>query len=200
MQPLTQDDLLSMPEYLSRRQEFYDAHRRYRERYRRVRVGPRVSLLFENRQTLWFRVQEFLRLARISDRQQIQHHLDWFNLLLPRPNRLQTAFVLDIDDEAHWYREFDYWRDLKGQHVRLWLDDESVTAGIITARHEDRSLGIAHWLEFPIGDDVRMRFADTTCAIRFEVDYKRYTCYSAHLNDDVRDSLIDDVDVASRAA
>src|SRR6266700_2403855 len=60
MLPLTLEDLLPLEEYAGRRREFFEAQCRYLDRYRRVRVGPRATLSFENRQTLWFRVQEEL--------------------------------------------------------------------------------------------------------------------------------------------
>ena len=40
MLPLTVDDLLPLDEYAGRRREFFDSHRRYLDRYRRVRIGP----------------------------------------------------------------------------------------------------------------------------------------------------------------
>ena len=61
MRGLTQDDLLPLSDYAAQRREFFAAHRRYLDHYRRVRIGPKLTLLFENRQTLWFRVQELLR-------------------------------------------------------------------------------------------------------------------------------------------
>ena len=57
MEALTADDLLPLDEYAGRRRELFASHARYLDRYRRVRLGPRVTLLFENRQTLWFRAQ-----------------------------------------------------------------------------------------------------------------------------------------------
>ena len=67
MHPLTLDDLMPLEEYAGKRREFFEAHQRYLDRYRRVRVGPQAALLFENRQTLWFRLQEVLRVARLAD-------------------------------------------------------------------------------------------------------------------------------------
>ena len=80
MLPLTIDDLLPLEEFASRRKEFFDAQRRYVDRYRRVRIGPRLTLIFENRQTLWFRVQEIVRVARLyrptSDQGKRRHRHD----------------------------------------------------------------------------------------------------------------------------
>src|SRR4029453_14136450 len=100
MLPLTVDDLLPLEEYAGRRREFFDSHRRYIDRFRRVRIGPRLTLIFENRQTLWFRVQEVVRVARLSDRRELnqKHHL--YTRLLPDGRLLQAALLLDIPDGA----------------------------------------------------------------------------------------------------
>src|SRR5438128_6685602 len=99
MRPLTLDDLLPLNEYAGRRGEFFEAHGRYLDRYRRVRIGSSVTLLFENRQTLWFRLQEVLRVARLSEPARVQQELDLYNRLLPRRNRLQAALLLKVDEQ-----------------------------------------------------------------------------------------------------
>src|SRR5438045_1751757 len=99
MHALTADDLLPLEEYAGRRREFFEAQCRYLDRYRRVRVGPRAALLFENRQTLWFRVQEVLRIARVTEAGLIHRELDLYNRLLPEPNCLQAALLIEVADE-----------------------------------------------------------------------------------------------------
>src|SRR5919204_6180236 len=94
MEALTPDDLLPLDEYAGRRREFFTAHTRYLDRYRRVRLGPRVTLLFENRQTLWFRVQEVLRIARLTEPARVRAELDLYNRLLPRRDQLQAALIV----------------------------------------------------------------------------------------------------------
>src|SRR5207245_2794463 len=54
MKGLTPDDLLPLDDFAARRRELFESHVRYVDRYRRVRLGPCLTLLFENRQTLWF--------------------------------------------------------------------------------------------------------------------------------------------------
>jgi hypothetical protein len=94
MQALTLEDLLPLEEFAGRRREFFDAHLRYLDRYRRVGLGPALTLLFENRQTLWFRLQDILRIARLRDPGQVQKELDLYNRLLPARGRLQAALLL----------------------------------------------------------------------------------------------------------
>ena len=52
MRLLTQDDLLPLSEFAGQRREYFEAHQRYLDRYRRIRIGPSLTLVFENRQTL----------------------------------------------------------------------------------------------------------------------------------------------------
>src|SRR4029453_4970738 len=124
MLPLTVDDLLPLEEYAGRRREFFDSHRRYIDRYRRVRIGPRLTLIFENRQTLWFRVQEIIRVARLGETRQVQQELNLYNRLLPGRNLLQAALLIEIADEAHLAEEMAAWRNLEGHHLRLKTGSE----------------------------------------------------------------------------
>src|SRR5437016_11329091 len=107
MAPLTLDDLLPLEEYAGKRREYFESHRRYLDRYRRVRIGPLVTLLFENRQTLWFRVQEVLRVARLGNSQEIQRELDLYNRLLPGPGQLQAALLIEVQDESRLTRQLE---------------------------------------------------------------------------------------------
>ena len=109
MLPLTVDDLLPLQEYVGRRREFFDSHRRYIDRYRRVRIGPRLTLIFENRQTLWFRVQEIVRIARLAQAREVQQELNLYNRLLPGRNLLQAALLIEIADETQLMKELANW-------------------------------------------------------------------------------------------
>src|SRR6476659_7916201 len=131
MLPLTVDDLLPLEEYASRRREFFDSHRRYIDRFRRVRIGPRLTLIFENRQTLWFRVQDIVRVARLSDRRDIEQELCRSNRVLPGCNRLQAALLLDAD-ETERAPDWPHWSELEGDHLRLALGDEELPSRLLT--------------------------------------------------------------------
>src|ERR1700680_1285311 len=119
MLPLTVDDLLPLDEYAGRRREYFDSHRRYIDRYRRIRLGPRLTLIFENRQTLWFRVQEIIRIARLADAQFLQQELNLFNRLLPRKDHLQAALVIEVTDDTQLAKELAPWQNVRGD--QLWF-------------------------------------------------------------------------------
>src|SRR5437764_7869558 len=121
MRGLTPDDLLPLEEYAARRREFFESHARYLDRYRRVRIGPRLTLLFENRQTLWFRVQELLRIARLAEPARVLEELNLYNRLLPARGRLQAALLIGVTDETRLAEELAPWQALRGDELRLRL-------------------------------------------------------------------------------
>ena len=153
MRALTLDDLLPLEEFAARRREFIDSISRYLDRYRRVRIGPRVTLLFENRQTLWFRVQELLRIARLAEPARVQQELDIYNRLLPGRDRLQAALLIEVTDETRLTEELAPWQTLRGEELQLRLDDRSYSANLLTCRPEDRAIGAAHWVRFVMDAD-----------------------------------------------
>ena len=97
--PLVIDDIEDLRTYERGR----DAYRRRiieLKRRRRVAVGPIVSLLFENRETMRFQIQEMARAERMVSDEQIQEELDVYNALLPEPGELSATLFIELTDEA----------------------------------------------------------------------------------------------------
>ena len=83
MNLLTRSDLLSLERYAIERADFRArviAHKKSRT----VALGGHVSLLFEDRLTVQYQVQEMLRIERIFEAAGIQDELDAYNPLDPR--------------------------------------------------------------------------------------------------------------------
>jgi hypothetical protein len=198
MRPLTLDDLLPLEEYAGRRREFFESNRRYLDRYRRVRIGPRVTLLFENRQTLWFRVQELLRVARLAEPERVQQELDLYNHLLPGRDRLQAALLIEVEDETRLSAELAPWQSLPGEALQLRLDERTYPANLLTCRPEDRAIGAAHWVQFVLDADGRKLLADLRRRAWFSLSHLSYHHESPPLGDEVRQSLRDDLELSDR--
>src|SRR3954447_17348613 len=111
MSPLVLDDLLPLADYVTQHQRHVQAQAKYLDRYRRVRIGPRLTLTFENRQTLWFRIHELLRVARLGDPQRVQHELDLYTRLLPSRGRLQAALQIEVHEGPLWAEQMRFWRE-----------------------------------------------------------------------------------------
>ncbi len=196
MMPLTVEDLLPLEEYVPRRREFFDSHRRYIDRCRRVRLGARLTLIFENRQTLWFRVQEMVRIARLSQRSDLEQELSLYNRLLPGSDLLQAALIVEFTSEAQRVSEEALWNDLRGHHLHLHLGSDSVAAHFAT----DHRAGTSHWVQFPIGPWLKDSLMDDARPAIFTFDNGYFQLESAPLTGDLRHSLLADLAAATEEA
>jgi hypothetical protein len=193
MTPLSLDDLLPLEEYAGRRREFFESHSRYLDSYRRLRIGPTATLLFENRQTLWFRVQEVLRIARLREKRYVQQELDLFNRLLPGPGQLQAALLIDVPDETHLTQQLAPWAQLAGKHLLFCVGEAAYPGKVLTCRPEDRSIGAAHWVQFTLDAEGRRLLGDQRLGALVEITLPSYTYRSALLSNEMRQSLVDDL-------
>ena len=53
--------------------------------------------MFENRETVWFQIQEMVRAERIVDEAKIAEEVEVYNALLPRPGELAATLMIEID-------------------------------------------------------------------------------------------------------
>lgn len=70
------------------------------KRRRRVAVGPLVTFVFENRETIRFQVQEMARVEKMISDEQIQGELDVYNPLIPNPGELSATLFVELTSEA----------------------------------------------------------------------------------------------------
>jgi hypothetical protein len=200
MRSLTLDDLLPLEEYAERRREFFQTYHRYLDRYRRVRIGPRLTLIFENRQTLWFRLHEVLRIARLSDPEQVQQELHLYNRLLPGRHCLQGALLIALEKETRLLEELEAWKNLRGSELQLHVGNAHYPANLLTCRPEDRCIGTAHWIQLVLDENGRRTLADFDQPAYLAVRRPHYKHDSAPLGDEVRQSLLEDLELSDRDA
>ena len=97
---LTLADIADTRAYEREREEFR-THVIEVKRRRRVHLGTVVTVVFENRDTMRFQVQEMARVERIFTDAGIQEELDVYNALIPEPGQLCATLFLELttDDQ-----------------------------------------------------------------------------------------------------
>lgn len=195
MKPLTLEEMTAPDDFFDQREDFFEQHVRYLDQCRRVRVGPAVTIVFENRQTLWFRVQELVRLARLTDERRVQAELTWYNRLLPKQNQLQAA-VWVAERGRRPSRALEPVRQAVAVGrigFRSSAGDE-VPGFCLTDRVGDRLIGLAHWVEFHFTLEDRVRFTDPDLRWWLFVEGDGYAHDGLPLDEDVHASLIGDLE------
>jgi Protein of unknown function (DUF3501) len=96
---LTLDDISDVRAYERERDEF---RKRIIElkKARRVALGPLVTIVFENRETVRFQIQEMARVERMLTDAAIQTELDIYNALIPEPNQLTATLFVELTTKA----------------------------------------------------------------------------------------------------
>lgn len=65
---------------------------------RRVALGPNMTVLFENHDSVLFQVQEMLRTERITGEKAIQHELETYNELIPGDAELSATVFIEYPE------------------------------------------------------------------------------------------------------
>ena len=96
---LTLDDIADMRAYERERAEFRK-HIIALKRRRRIAVGPHVTFVFENRETIRFQIQEMARVERLYSDEQIEDELRVYNPLVPDPGHLSATMFVELTSDA----------------------------------------------------------------------------------------------------
>ena len=93
------DDLTGPGRYAATRDE---NRRRIIEikKHRRVSVGDRVTLVFENRHTLIFQIEEILRAESLTSEEQIAAEIEVYRPLMPTESSLSATLFLEVPADA----------------------------------------------------------------------------------------------------
>jgi hypothetical protein len=99
MDKLTRADLLSLENYALQRSELRVrvlAHKKQRT----LHLGDHLTLIFEDRHTVRYQIQEMLRIERIFEADGINQELDAYNPLIPDGHNLKATMMVEFSDEA----------------------------------------------------------------------------------------------------
>jgi hypothetical protein len=150
MRPVQRSEILDWQTYDDQRDALRPAFLAAK-RARRVQIGPLLCLLFENRETVRYQVQEMLRTERIVREAEVQHELDTYNELLGGDGELGCTLLIGLDDPAARDERLRRW---KGLNESLYLKLPGGTK--VRPRWDARQLGedrlsSVQYLKFPLG-------------------------------------------------
>lgn len=97
MKKLSADDLYSLEQYAKLRTDFRTqamAHKLSRK----VEIGEHATLLFEDRMTMQYQVQEILRIEKIFEPEAIAEELEAYNALIPDARNWKATLMLQYPD------------------------------------------------------------------------------------------------------
>jgi hypothetical protein len=163
MNPIDRADILNLYEYERVREARRSAIIALKAR-RRVTVGRYLSFVFENRDTVWFQIQEMMRAERIVDDAKIADEIEVYNGLLPAPGELAATMFIEIADQAAIKPVLDALLGIDTRdYVRMEIGSH-VVVGRFETGHSDEDLGklsAVHFVRFRLTPEAARAFAQS---------------------------------------
>ena len=96
---LERQDLLTLEEYAEKRSSIRQETIQVKK-LREVHLGSHIRMIFENKQTNQYQIQEMLRNEKIFESSEIQDELDVYNALVPNDSNLKATMMIEYPDVA----------------------------------------------------------------------------------------------------
>ena len=174
MKRLVREDLLSTRDY-ERQREAFRSRIIELKRKRRISVGPLITLVFENRETLLFQIQEMIRVERIVDPDKVQDELDVYNELLPGQDELSATLLIEITEEAKMKEWLDRFMGLDhGQTLAITANGEQVFAEFEGGHSHETKISAVHFVRFRPTAAMKHTFADLRKPVTIGVNHGGY--------------------------
>jgi len=192
MNPLRLEDIKPLSDYESVRKAF-------RERIiamkkgRRALLGDRISVVFENRETVLFQIQEMMRVEHIYDPVKIQDELDTYNPLIPGPGELSATLYIEITESDRIKEGLDQLFGIdNGRSVFLELGPDRIYGRFESGHSREDKLSAVHYVRFNFSPPQRTDFQKGGIPAALVVDHPHYSARTV-FSPEARDQLAKDL-------
>ena len=191
MKKLDIDDIVGLAGYEKVRQDF---RRRIIElkQKRRISLGDRVSLVFENRDTVIFQIQEMLRVERMNDLDKIRREIAIYNQLIPDSRELSATLFLEIEDQTHLREELVKFRVIE-EAISLRIGPHRLPALFEPGRSEEHKVSAVQYVRFRFDDQALESFI-SGARTELVIDHRNYQA-AVVLQSETQRSLAEDLSV-----
>ena len=189
MNKVSLDDIMGISAYEKVRENFRRRIIDLKQK-RRVAVGDKVSLVFENRDTVIFQIQEMVRAERITDLDKIREEIEVYNGLIPESGELSATLFLEIEDQTHLREELLKFLGID-EALYLRVGNRTIHARFEEGHSKEDKISAVQYVKFPFGPLELSAFASAEDA-ELRIDHPNYQT-SIRINAETRKSLLEDL-------
>ncbi len=192
MRKVSKEDILNLYEYEKVRDQKIREITQLKKK-RRVHVGDKITIVFENYDTVWFQIQEMIRAERMVKDEDIQFEIDTYNELIPEKNQLSFTLFIEIPDEAERRRELP---KLVGIHNSVYFhigNKYTLRAYAEERSDEDYETGkaaVVHFMKVDLTPEQVEAFKGEP--VRIEINHENYKAM-VELPEEVKRELVKDL-------
>jgi hypothetical protein len=191
---LSRNDLMSLEQYAEQRPAFRQKVLEHKKN-RRLDLGTNAALYFEDRLTMQYQVQEMLRIEKIFEADGINEELDAYNPLIPDGTNWKATFMVEFPEVVERKAMLS---QLVGIENRVYVhvaDFERVfaIADEDLERADAQKTSAVHFLRFELPPQ-QIEALKSGAALMAGIDHENYRVEVSPVPDNVRNSLVADLD------
>ena len=192
MEKLNKSDLFSLEEYSINRDGFRKKVLEEKQ-HRKVYIGEHVVLLFENKNTIQYQIQEMLRIEKIFDAEGIQEELDAYNPLIPDGSNLKAVMLIEYPNVEERKEKL---KILKGIEKKIWIKVGSHNKIFAIAdedleREDETKTSAVHYLRYEFSPSMINDWKNDA-SIVMGIDHENYQSSETIISSDISSSLSGD--------
>lgn len=190
MKKVTLEDIRGLAAYEKVREDFR-RHIIELKKSRRLAVGDKVSLLFENRDTVIFQIQEMVRAEKITDLDKIREEIDVYNSLIPEAGELSATLFLEIEEQSRIREELLKFLGID-ERVYLKIGNRTIHARFEPGHSKEDKISAVQYVRFSFKPDEIRAFVEGKEEAELLIDHPNYKA-GAVIGDEMRKSLTEDL-------
>ena len=191
MERLTRADILDKDAYAQARPDFRRRIMVLKDR-RRVLVGNHCTVLFENRDTMHYQVQEMLHAENSWLREgAVDEELEAYNALIPARGELSATLMLEYETPEERARMLPQFVGID-RHVRLQIGDSAqVLATFDRGQIDEHKVSSVQYIKFALSAEQCRMLATEGTVVRLVMDHPAYVA-QAVVSEETRKALAND--------
>jgi hypothetical protein len=189
---VNRSEILDLAQYEKTRGQFRGRIIELKKR-RRLAVGPTITLVFENHDTVLSQIQEMMRAERIVDERAIEHEIETYNQLLPEPHELAATMFIELKDASRIREEITRFYGINtGESIYLEVGAERLPGIFDAGQSDDTRISAVQYVRFRFNEDQRQAFIKGDKEVRLVIDHPHYK-HSAVIDGEIRKELAGDL-------
>lgn len=191
MRKVVLSDIKDIAQYEKERDEFRRRIIELKKR-RRVPVGPQVTFVFENHDTVLFQIQEMMRAERLVQDAAIQHEIDVYNQLLPEQNELAATMLIELQDSSRIREEINKFLGVNtGEAIYFQIGEERLPGIFAAGQSDEARISAVQYVRFRFSDKQRAAFTHGEQEARLVINHPSYN-HTTLIEGEVRSELARD--------
>lgn len=193
MRRVESKEILDIAQYEKQRSEFRSRIIELKKR-RRVAVGPSVSFVFENHDTVLSQIQEMMRAERIVEDSAIANEIDTYNSLLPDTNELAATMLIELTDSTQIREQIAAFYGVNsGQATYLEIDGTRAPGIFAEGQSDDTRISAVQFVRFRLTEQQRDFFHDPSHEVWLVIEHPNYN-HRTRIEGAVREELTHDLE------